>query len=97
MDQQRFDNLARTLGSSTSRRGVLKVLIGGAVGGLGLTLGRKPVLANQTSDCEHYCNQYKHPEKQQCADACKKCKGGVEQMCGLTCGCPHGQECETYL
>ena len=39
MDQERFDQIARTLASGQSRRDVLKGLTGTAVGGLLATIG----------------------------------------------------------
>jgi hypothetical protein len=41
MSEERFDVLARSLGNATSRRQVLKVLVGSALGGLGVLVSRK--------------------------------------------------------
>jgi hypothetical protein len=94
MEASRIDDLARALASTTSRRGALKVLLGGVAGAFGLRMGHGTALAaTQTSDCEHFCNQFGPPQKQQCKDTCKSCPGGVSQMCGLTCGCAAPQTC----
>ncbi|MHB8576574.1 MAG: hypothetical protein ACYDCQ_14725, partial [Dehalococcoidia bacterium] len=50
MSERRFDAVARSLANATSRRKMLKVLVGGALGGFGLTLGRTQVLAQQAAD-----------------------------------------------
>jgi hypothetical protein len=60
MEEQRFDDLARLVAQKTSRRQVLKVLAGAAIGGLfvrsgsGLALAKGPA---KGPDCHVYCDQ----------------------------------------
>lgn len=92
MDQNRFDQLTRTLGAGRSRRGALKALLGGALGGAAAVLGAG------TTDA---ATAAKSPKPDCCPSASPK-------LCGLTCtntitdpnhcggcgaACPAGQTC----
>ncbi len=77
MDSQRFDDLSRTLATARSRRGALKTLAGGALGGLlGLVGVREAAAA---------CRAPKKPcekGRQCCTKRCKRgkcapCPGGA--------------------
>jgi hypothetical protein len=50
MTEKRLDALARALATTTSRRGTLKILVSGALGGLGLVAVRRPT---QAATCAH--------------------------------------------
>ena len=81
-----IDELARVAGSGLSRRSVSRRLGGGLLGVVALVMLPEQVsAANQTSDCNHYCNDFKHPDKQDCKDTCRACEGGAASMCGLVC------------
>lgn len=52
MEGDRFDELARTLGAGTSRRAVLRRLVGAVVGGAGATLGLGRVRAGDRESAD---------------------------------------------
>lgn len=56
MEEQRFDDLARLVAQKTSRRQVLKVLAGAALGGM-FANRLSPALAAGAGGCATYCNQ----------------------------------------
>lgn len=57
MEEQRFDDLARLIAIKTSRRQVLKVLAGAAVGGFfGSRLSPVMAAGGGNSACAHFCN-----------------------------------------
>ena len=68
MDQDRFDDLARTLASTTSRRTVLKSLAGGAAGGLLALLGVGEAAADPAG-CKRNGQKWKEPS-QCCSGTC---------------------------
>ena len=89
MNQDRFDDLTRTLASTTSRRTVLKTLAGSAAGGLLAFLGLGEAAADDT--CK--------PLGKKCNKSSQCCSGGcVNNVC--TCipdnvaACA-GRECGT--
>jgi hypothetical protein len=53
MDGQRFDSLARTLASGSSRRTLLRGMVGGALAAVGLRAGGTAAQANKVDVC-HY-------------------------------------------
>jgi hypothetical protein len=67
MNEQRFDRLARSLGSATSRRQMLKVLLGSALGGGGLLLQRRQAAAITLGNCTT------RPDGLYCADTGALC------------------------
>jgi hypothetical protein len=56
MEEQHFDDLARLVAQKTSRRQVLKVLAGAALGGM-FANRLSPALAAGAGGCAKYCNQ----------------------------------------
>jgi hypothetical protein len=55
MEDERFDELTRSLADRVSRRGMLKMLVATAVGGILVRSQSGRVLADN-SDCAHFCN-----------------------------------------
>jgi hypothetical protein len=91
--EDQFDRVSKAIASGMSRREVMRLIGAGILGALLGPFGAGEALAaNQTSDCNHYCNQFKHPDKQICRDNCRGCAGGVAAMCGPTC-CAAGTVC----
>jgi hypothetical protein len=88
-----FDDMSKALARGVSRRRALGIMGAAALGALFAGRGSDLALAaNQTSDCNHYCDQYRHPDKQTCQDNCRECAGGVAAMCGTVC-CGAGTNC----
>src|SRR3712207_109816 len=80
MDQNRFDDLTRALATTTTRRGFLKTLAGGAAGGLLAFLGVGEAAADDT--CKPIGKKCR--KTSQCcgvANATVTCNG----TCGFTC------------
>ncbi len=104
MNQDRFDDLARTLASTTSRRTVLKTLAGSAAGGLLALLGVGDTAATP-GGCK--ASGKKCKEHDQCCSGdcvngtCAACPSG-SKLCNGSCipqndccgGCGSGQTCE---
>src|SRR6266571_8124362 len=107
-----FDDLTRTVASTTSRRGafwrIARMVVGGTVGGAALAgLSPRVALADSgNSDCAHFCNAVFAP-----GDARGQCKDDAAHGTGLcfTCGpkstggsqpicCPtdSGGQCTSY-
>jgi hypothetical protein len=92
MDPERFDRLARALGSRRSRRGVVGVGIGGLLGGLASAQGTGAA----GCPCECGCDAYGAcKECPVCPDSCPcGCKAdGV--TCKEICCARSGQDCKT--
>jgi hypothetical protein len=98
MEEQRFDDLARLVAQKTSRRQVLKVLAGAAVGGI-FAERLSPAWASSTrSQCAQFCNATfgkDTPATSQCLKDGKSnpnalcnsaCNGGSGTLCGSTSG-----------
>src|SRR5947209_1792674 len=94
MNEQRFDDLSRRLAGATSRRGVLKVLVGAATGSLFAGLSRGAVEAAKRCKTPSDCRPGEDCTQGQC-----RCQTNV--ICGPTgqdvC-CPprsscHGGQC----
>ena len=99
MDSNRFDDLTRTLATTTTRRGFLKTLAGGAAGGLLALLGVGEAAADDCKRNGKACKKDKQCCSGNCAggfcaplcppcDACSTCSGGI---CVSRCG--SGQDC----
>jgi len=82
MDDQRFDNLARSLARGGSRRGVLKGLFGVAAGALGIAVAR-PALAIPTPPP----NPRARPAGATCVRS-SNCASGVCDFQTRKCACP---------
>ncbi len=105
MNQDRFDDLARTLASTTSRRTVLKTLAGSAAGGLLALLGVGEVAADDTcKPAGKKCNKHAQCCSGNCVnDTCAACPSG-SKLCNGRCipqshccgggDCAYGQTCE---
>ena len=90
MDQDNFDRLARTAAQSRSRRGALRLLLGGAVGaGTLTTLGR-------AADAK---KRHKRP-KDRCSGPTGICNADPtacgRSATGETCGCERAVEGNTF-
>ena len=101
MDEQRFDNVVRTLSERGSRRGALRLLVGGVLGALvGVPTAdalAKPKKKKKSKCPKKSCPQGYHRNKGNCKCECTRvpCSGGKEfdtQKC--QCACPRGmREC----
>lgn len=101
MDGNRFDSLARTLGSGRSRRGVLKGLGAAALGAAGLSRFGQTKAANLgNSPCAHFCVTLypPGPDRGACIEAaaqgngiCPTCAANATNVCRTDTGtiyCP---------
>jgi hypothetical protein len=90
MDYNRFDDLTRTLATTTSRRGFLKTLAGGAAGGMLALLGIGEAAAKDCTKTGKKCKD----NKECCSGLCSN---GTCVSClppGGTPGCdPEEPEC----
>ena len=103
MDEQRFDDVVRTLGERNSRRGALRLLTGGIFGALGGVptvgaLAKPKKKKKKKSNCaKKSCPQGYQRNKRTCKCECTRvqCTGGKEfdaETCA--CTCPRGmREC----
>jgi len=110
LNEDRFDALTRRLATDVSRRGVMKILGAGIVGGVLGVLGRgsawahedpKPEKGNDT--CAHICAALfpPGPERGACISAAAKGEGPCFNLCDATggaCGdvpfCGEGCACQ---
>jgi hypothetical protein len=103
MDSNRFDDLTRTLATTTSRRGFLKTLAGGAAGALLAAFGVGEAAAKDCKKAGQLCKN----TKECCSGICyngtcvSACPSG-SKPCNGTCipnsqccngACPTGQTC----
>jgi hypothetical protein len=90
MDGTRFDTLTRSLTQDSSRRGVLRLLTGGALGGLLAGLGAAPAEASHFG-CRHFgepCTR----SRQCCSSRCSGPKGGKTCAAHHTGGCAEAHD-----
>src|SRR5438105_4533781 len=90
MNDQRFDDLARRLAASSSRRSVIKVLGAGIAGVLLSAVGRNPASA-ANDDCAHFCNDHFSGEDR---GDCKSAGAHHQGLCYSACG-PNGPSGQT--
>jgi hypothetical protein len=103
MDQQRFDDMVRTLSERNSRRGALRLLTGGIFGALvGVptvgALAKPKKKKKKKSNCaKKSCPQGYQRNKRTCKCVCTRvqCTGGKEfDVEACRCACPRGlREC----
>lgn len=84
MDERRFDDLTRTIGEQTDRRGMLKAATGGALGLLGLSaLGRGAAAQEVSAEGKGFkgskCDKSKECKK---GLVCKNNKCKYKKNCG---------------
>jgi len=99
MDQERFDELTRTLASGQSRRGLLKGLTGTAIGGLLAAVGLSETSAKPEVPCKspnHRCGKGKNAV---CCTSSQVCDNGAcitppQDLC-LGKDCDDNNECTT--
>jgi len=91
MDDRHFDRLARAIGAGASRRGVLKTLVGGALGSFAAAVGMSEADAKRRScrllDADCVQNQdccSKHCCNGACCDGGPRCPDG-SALCGGRC------------
>ena len=90
MDANRFDSLARVVGSSADRRGLLKAATGGALGLVGLSALTNRALADDVVADARKCNKNKDCKNKDVCDTKKnKC---VE--CNKNKDCKNNQKCK---
>jgi hypothetical protein len=85
MEDQRFDDLARLIAQKTSRRQVLKVLAGAAVGGFFGSRLSPALAAGGNSACAHFCNTTfgaDTPAASQCTSDAAHHQGLCYSACG---------------
>lgn len=88
MDSHRFDEIARSLATSTSRRRVLKGLGGGLVGALAASLTARRAAADHKADHCAKEGQQAHPHKPCCpplveSDDDGRCEAAPPRVIGL--------------
>jgi hypothetical protein len=89
MDEQHFDELARTVaGGLAPRRAVLRLLGGGVLASVLAAVGQAGVAAETCLDEGAVC----HTSDQCCLRHCKKRKGHRTGKCS----CPASRQCETF-
>ena len=98
MDADRFDALSRALTDTPSRRTLLRLLAGSAVGSLlGLSTRstearkKKKKKKKKKKRCTPRCAG-KSCGPNGCGGSCGSCSGGASCSAGGTCTCPPGQE-----
>jgi hypothetical protein len=92
MEDQRFDELTRSLANRVSRRGMLKVLAATAVGGIVVRSQAGRVLADN-SDCANFCNaNFVGEDRGECKSDGAQGIGLCHSACGLF-GSGGGQLC----
>ena len=99
MDGKQFDDLAKALGSGTTRRLTLGALVGGALGALGLAETAAKKKKKKKKGCKPACTDCQSCKKKKkkgvCqplanGTACTSLSGGATCQNG-TCTCPTGQ------
>ena len=88
MDDKRFDILARSLGTATSRRGIAKTLAGAAIAGVAAPLGFKEAAANNCSGDGGSCKK-----KNKCCTGLK-CTNKDKCKYKNGCGGKQGDYCQ---
>jgi hypothetical protein len=85
MEDQRFDDLTRSLANRVSRRQILKVLVASAVGGILIRSGGGDAFAEGgNSDCAHWCNEHFPPGPDR--GECKSNAAHDTGLCHSPCG-----------
>ena len=88
MDANRFDALARAVGTSPDRRGLLKAAAGGALGLVGLSaLTDGAVAKKKECDKNNDCNNNKKCHKNKCVECVKNKNCKADEKC-------HKHKCE---
>ena len=87
MDDRQFDDMTRTVGMQTARRGMLKAAAGGALGLVGLSALTDRALADVVA--EKKCKKDKDCNG---SDVCKNKKKCVE--CIKNSDCKNNQKCK---
>ncbi len=101
MDGQRFDEVTKVLATGTSRRAVLRTVLGGMGAVLLALAGVTETDAAGKRSCVEGCKKQFGPGRKrgQCISTCAKAKGGgtppVPEFCGGIKGrlCPEGFTC----
>jgi hypothetical protein len=102
VNEEKFDDFARTLASGVSRRRALRLLGGGVAVSLGALVGVGRARAAPSS-CSVFCANLSGPQKAACKQACRACGGDVSRVCSqpapgggaaqFVC-CPEGTVCD---
>ena len=92
MDANRFDTLARVVGSSADRRGLLRAATGGALGLVGLSALADRALADEVVDEARHCNKDKDCKNK---DVCDKKKNKCVE-CNKNKDCKNNQKCKSH-
>jgi hypothetical protein len=90
MDANRFDAIARVVGSSADRRGLLKTAAGSALGLVGLSALADGALAAEVVGEARICNKDKDCKKK---DVCDKKKNKCVE-CNNNKDCKNNQKCK---
>ena len=90
MKEQRFDALTRSLTRGASRRGTIRLLVGGALGGL-LTDFGAPHAGAMHFDCRHVGKRCRHGQ-QCCSGRCRGPKGHKTCRAHDVSVCKSGQD-----
>jgi hypothetical protein len=102
MDGQRFDRLTREFASGTSRRSVLRGVVGSAIAGIAAAVGVGKARAG--NECADFCHQLPPGKRGNCVSECQhggglyaECEGDINRLCiagdGTATCCAEGSGC----
>jgi hypothetical protein len=92
MDANRFDAIARAVGSSSDRRDLFKAATGGALGLVGLSALASDALADDVGAEAKHCNKDKDCKNK---DVCDKKKNKCVE-CNKNKDCKNNQKCKSH-
>jgi hypothetical protein len=97
VDENRFDDLTKALGSPTNRRLTLSAFLGGALGVLGFTDAE----AAESGRCQPRCGECEQCNRGSCRKTRhrqKRCNpGNCQPLTGPACGIPSGGTCQNGI
>jgi hypothetical protein len=88
----RFDELAKALAGSATRRQALRAISGGVLAALGLGTTARAGHA-WGEECEDYCKSLDAHPLGQCVSSCVACVKGGGQACGVDNCCSSEENC----
>ena len=92
MDANRFDAIARVVGTSSDRRDLFKAATGGALGLVGLSALASDALADDVGAEAKHCNKDKNCKGD---DVCDKKKNKCVE-CNKSKDCKNNQKCKSH-
>jgi len=92
VDDRQFDDMTRTVGMQSDRRGMLKAAVGGALGLVGLSALTARALADEVVAEARHCDTDKDCKNK---DVCDK-KNNKCVECNKSKDCKHHQKCKNH-